>query len=208
MVMECTQYREAALEALYGEAEPDTVRRLDQHLEQCAGCRDEMAAFRGVRRQLASYTLPVARTAPAWPRVAWRTGLAAAAAVILALSAAAVFARIASLESRLAEQERRHGRELAALRASLGSTGPAAEGEAVDTAQLRRVQELLKSSEERQDRRLADSLRQLAERSEAQRRLDLARVRAGLSYLDGRSGLQAARTAELMGYVLQAAERK
>jgi hypothetical protein len=40
---------------------------------------------------------------------------------------------------------------------------------------------------------------------EAQRRVDLARVAAGLSYLDGRHGQQLARTNELMGYVLEAA---
>jgi hypothetical protein len=208
MVMECSQFREAALEVLYGEAEPDTVRRLEQHLEGCAGCRDEMSAFRSVRRQLSSYTLPVLDPPSRWPRAAWRTGLAAAAALALALGGALVHARVASLESRLVEQEQRHGRELAALRAGLARTRPAADSAAFEAALLPRVQELLKGSEERQAQRLDDSLRQLAERSEAQRRLDLARVRAGLSYLDGRSGQQAARTTQLMGYVLQAAERK
>jgi hypothetical protein len=35
--------------------------------------------------------------------------------------------------------------------------------------------------------------------------VDLARVAAGLSYLDGQHGQQIARTNELMGYVLGAA---
>jgi glycosyltransferase involved in cell wall biosynthesis len=46
------------------------------------------------------------------------------------------------------------------------------------------------------------------ERAEAQRRYDLARVSAGLSYLDGKTGQQVARTTELMGYVLQASQKR
>jgi hypothetical protein len=38
--------------------------------------------------------------------------------------------------------------------------------------------------------------------------MDLARVAAGLSYLDGRHGQQLARTNELMGYVLEAASQE
>jgi hypothetical protein len=48
----------------------------------------------------------------------------------------------------------------------------------------------------------------MEERSEAQRRLDLARMSAGLSYLDGRTGQQVARATELMGAVLQASQQK
>jgi hypothetical protein len=44
------------------------------------------------------------------------------------------------------------------------------------------------------------------ERAEAQRRVDMARVAASLSYLDGRHGQQLARTNELMGYVLAASQ--
>ena len=41
-----------------------------------------------------------------------------------------------------------------------------------------------------------------------QRRQDLAQVSASFAYLDGKSGLEAARTTELMGRVLQASERR
>jgi hypothetical protein len=77
-----------------------------------------------------------------------------------------------------------------------------------DAALLGRIEALVKESEDRQSQRLEASLREMSAASEAQRRYDLARVSAGLSYLDGRSGQRAARTAELMGYVLQAAEKK
>ncbi len=205
--MECTGFRDALLDVLYGEAEPDTVRRVEQHLKQCRSCDDEMAGFRRVKGQLASYTLPARTLAAPRSRGAWPIGLAAAAALVVALGGAFAYARVGALEARLAEQERRHGRELDALRASLDVARPAL-GSTAESALLLRVEQLLKNSEERQGQRLEASLRELAGRSEAQRRLDLARVRAGLSYLDGRSGHQAARTAELMGYVLQAAEKK
>ena len=40
------------------------------------------------------------------------------------------------------------------------------------------------------------------------RRVDMAQVAASLSYLDGRHGEQLARTNELMGYVLQASQKR
>ena len=55
---------------------------------------------------------------------------------------------------------------------------------------------------------LSASLTDLTARAETQRRLDMARVSAGLSYLDGRTGQQVARTTELMGYLLQASQQK
>jgi uncharacterized protein (DUF2336 family) len=42
------------------------------------------------------------------------------------------------------------------------------------------------------------------ERSETQRRYDLARVAASLSYMEGQNGQHMARTTELVGYMLDA----
>jgi hypothetical protein len=67
---------------------------------------------------------------------------------------------------------------------------------------------MLARSERRQGEVLRAGLAELAERTEAQRRYDLARISAGLSYLDGRTGQQIARTGELMGVLLQASEAK
>jgi hypothetical protein len=71
-----------------------------------------------------------------------------------------------------------------------------------------RVEERLRASETRQFERLDLRLASWNEKAEAQRRLDLARVAAGLSYLDGRHGQQLARTNELMGYVLEASQKR
>lgn len=206
--MECTTVRESMLEALYGEAGPDTARRVDEHLEVCAACREEMAAFRSLRAELRAYTLP-RLPAPALPRRPSRAllGLAAAATLAIVAGAGLVGARIRALERSLEAQQSAHGREIAELRDALAAAR-AASARPGDAAVLERVGEMLRESEARQSQRVDASMRELSERAESQRRYDLARVSAGLSYLDGRSGQRAARTAELMGYVLQAAEKK
>jgi hypothetical protein len=204
--MECTTVRNSMLEVLYGEAARDAVRRVEEHLEVCGACREEMAAFGRVRAQLRRFTLAPLAVAPTRARPArGLVGLAAAAAIVAGVGAAFVQARVAGLERRLEAEQQSHARELGELRAALSATQPAP---AADTAVVERVNELLRASEERQAERLEASLRELSERSDAQRRYDLARVSAGFSYLDGRSGQHAARAAELMGYVLQTAEKK
>jgi hypothetical protein len=103
----------------------------------------------------------------------------------------------------LAEQEARHEQQIRALQASLSQAGPRDE-----SAMLAKVQDLIKESEARQAILLSASLAEQSDRSEAQRRYDLARVSASFSYLDGRTGDQVARTNELMGYVLKASQQK
>jgi hypothetical protein len=103
----------------------------------------------------------------------------------------------------LAEQEARHAREMADLRAAL-SAAPAAGTE----VRLARVQELIRESEARQGQRFLARLEELRERTDAQRRIDMARVSAGLSYLDGKNGQQMARTSELMNTMLQASYKR
>jgi hypothetical protein len=71
-----------------------------------------------------------------------------------------------------------------------------------------RIDEQVRASEARQGERLDLRLARWEERAEAQRRVDMARVAASLSYLDGRHGQQLARTNELMGYVLEASAQK
>jgi hypothetical protein len=224
--MECDAFRDERMEVLYGEADAATARRVDEHHAVCPSCREEMAAWRRVRRDLAAWTLPESlgpRRAAVRRQAGW---LAAAAAVIAALWAG--FALSGSelrhdqgaltlrwgpgtggIETLLARQETRHRAEMAALRAELL---PAAQGATrragADEALLRRVAEMLRESEARQDARVTARLAALSEEAETQRRYDLARVSAGLSYLDGKTGQDVVRTTELMGYVLQASQKK
>ena len=75
------------LDVLYGEADSAARARVEVHLEACAACREEMAALRGLRRDLGRWRLPLARpgftprgfVVPHW--------LAAAALVLLAFGA-------------------------------------------------------------------------------------------------------------------------
>jgi hypothetical protein len=218
--MDCDAYRDQMLDVLYGEAGDAARRAVEVHQAECDSCRDEMGALRRLRRDLTSWTIP----APARPRRpapevrAW-PGLAAAAVAVLALGTAALFGtelrrdaqgfslRVgrmpADLETRLAEQERRHRAEIQELRAAMVAP-PAAGREALRAA----AQEVVEESERRQDARLREALARMSEHYEAQRRYDLAQVSAGLSYLEGKAGLHAARTTELVGQVLMASQEK
>jgi uncharacterized sporulation protein YeaH/YhbH (DUF444 family) len=116
---------------------------------------------------------------------------------------------LATQEARAAELERRHREEVRALEASLARHPAASPDSAVLLAGVdARIDERLRASEARQLERLDTRLAGWEEQVDAQRRIDMARVAAGLSYLDGRHGQQLARTNELMGYVLEASAKK
>ena len=70
------------------------------------------------------------------------------------------------------------------------------------------MEEMVRQSEARQEAKVTARLAAMSENAETQRRYDLARVSAGLSYLEGKSGQDVVRTTELMGYVLQASQKK
>lgn len=218
--MDCSTLRDDMLDVLYGEANPAKVRRVEEHHARCPSCRDDMAALRGLRRTLAEWSLPESGR-PQRRRIGpWGRGLAAAAVILLALGGALWLSgselryengRVAFRVGRgeggtralLAAQEARHREEMQALKASLGGLGPRDDG-----VLLRKVQDLIRESEARQAVVWRASLDELGELGEARRRYDLARVSAGLSYLDGKTGQQVARATELMGYVLQASEKR
>ena len=105
-----------------------------------------------------------------------------------------------ALSAALAAQEQRHRREIDALQATVAAMS--------EEATLRKVQRMIEESEARQATIVSAGLTRLEERTEARRQYDLAQVGAGLSYLDGKAGLQAARTTELMGHVLQASQKR
>ena len=218
--MDCDAIRDDMLDVLYGEGGEAAARRVETHQAACADCRREMADLRRLRGDLAQWRLPEALGAPPAAAVRPRRlplGLAAAAAVILAATAGLAFSGVeirhdaAGLsvrvgrgsESALADLERRHREEVAALRAEIAAIRPRD-----DRQLLRTVAELIHESEARQDEARLASLRVLRQRTETQRQYDLARMSAGLSYLDGKAGLQAARTTELVGHLLQASQQK
>jgi hypothetical protein len=229
--MDCITARERSVELLYDEADPETRRLLDEHHAQCAACREDFAGLLAVRRTLRTWTLPASLERPVrlslprpsrWPLLAAAAALVLASGLALRLAGARVELRggpvlvslgpgsASDLEARLAAQEVRHREELRALEARFersrpqGAAAAASDGEAV----LAEVRRLLAAESTRQRGDLQAGLVQIEERAEARRRYDLARISAGLSYLDGRAGQQVARTTELMNYMLQASQEK
>ena len=207
------------LEVLYGEADAAVRSRVEAHLKGCVPCREEMASLGRLRKTLKAWTLerrepsevvPTRRPFPSW--------LTIAAALLLGVGVGLSLFGYLSLSQKLATQEarrlalkRQYEREITALRAELASRTATTLGSApLDTQGLfarvdERVEQGVRRSEARQRARVEATFADWSGRIEARRRVDLARVAAGLSYLDGRQGQQLARTNELMGYVLEAA---
>jgi hypothetical protein len=223
--MECDAFREDLLDVLYGEADSATAHRFNEHQARCAACREEIASFRRLRQDLDGWAVTPKRTLTFPAAVRPLRWLAAAAGLVAMLGGALVLAKgeirypngqvalrlapsaedTAELRRLLAEQAARHQGEIAALKAA--AVQPVAAGTSPDReALLAEVRRWIKESETRQAAAFAAGLTELEERSQAQRRVDLAQVGAGLSYLEGKTGLQAARTTELMGKVLLASQ--
>ena len=219
--MDCDAFRDDMMDLLYGEASPAVTRRMEEHEAACSRCREEVASFRRLRRDLAAWRVPAELGATAPGRARARPYLAAAAALVLLLGGGLVLrgseiryeqGRLAfrlgrgsgpaEVQTELAAQEARHRQEMQGLRLSLASSRRG------DDQLLRTVQEMIAQSEARQAGLFTAGLERLEERTEARRQYDLAQVGVGLSYLDGKAGLQAARTTELMGHVLQASQKR
>lgn len=219
--MDCDAFRDDMLALLYGEGGDAAARRFEAHQGSCAECRREMGELRRLRGDLAHWRLPEPLHRAATPPPRMRRlpiGLAAAAALILALGAslgllgAELRRDQAGFSLRLGrgpdaranvELEQRHRAEIAALRAELAAVRPSDQRQLLVT-----VADMIRESEKRQEGARLDSVRVLRQRAEAQRQYDLARMSAGLAYLDGKAGLQAARTTELVGHLFQASQQK
>jgi len=227
----CDELKLELLDVIYGEATPEVRERVERHLEGCAVCRHERRGLEGVRSDLREWRLPDSlvprpgRLASAPPAGLWR--LAAAAALLLAIGGALGLSGLsfrfekgpitvqlgrgsdAALLARLEAQEERHRAEIAELRRSLADAPrPVAVQGPSEEALLEQVARMIDSSESRQRARLETAWTDFSQQAEAQRRYDLARISAGLSYLDSKSGAQAARTSELMGYLIEASDRR
>lgn len=219
--MECERVGDEGLQAdkmdaLYGEADTAARARVESHLARCPACREEMSALAAVRRDLGAWRLPRSRPAFTPRGVVLPRWLAAAAVLLVGFGATLGVTGYASLRRALAEQEargvaleRQHRETVLALEAALERRPASPLAAPVQLADLEaRIDEKVQASEARQGERLELRLARWEERSEAQRRVDMARVAASLSYLDGRHGQQLARTNELMGYVLEASAQK
>jgi len=203
--IEDEQLRSDKMDALYGEADAGARSRLQAHLRSCAACREEMAGLTRLRTDLAEWPLP--RRTPAGRGFLLPRWLAVAAALFVGVSLSLGAAGFVSLRRVLATQQAR----TAALEQALASRAVAS-GERLPAGLLAqvdaRVDERLRASVDRQGQVFDTRLARLDARLAAQRRVDLARVAEGLSYLDGQHGQQLARTNELMGYVLSQAAQK
>lgn len=222
--MDCEAFRDDLMDVLYGEADPATAHRFQEHQAGCAACREEASSLRRVRRDLDGWVLA--------PRVASRVrpflqprSLAAAAAVLLAVSGGALVlakgelrypngqvafrvaapaSEVAELRQLLREQEARHEQALLELKAAR----PAGTAPTDRDALLREVARLVRDSETKQTALFAASLNDLADRAETQRRVDFAQMSAGLSLLEGKMGMQNMKTTDLIGRVVLASQGK
>jgi hypothetical protein len=227
--MECRILRDERLDVLYGEADAATRQRVDEHVAVCEACREETSALVSLRQDLRSWSLTAMAGSPvrALPRRVLRA-LPTAAAVVLALGGALGLAgsevryeegklafrlgrasgadyreALAEQEARTLARERQIQDQMEVLRTAAADPGPRTPKDV-----LVRVEQMIRESELRQAQQVEASLARLDQRTEAQRRYDLARVAASLAYLDGRNGQQVARTTELMGYMLEASHNK
>jgi hypothetical protein len=214
--MQCSRIHDEELaaqkmELLYGEADAEVRARVETHLAECEACRAEMGSLERLRRDLKVWTVEERRPSVVVARP-WPGWLAAAAALLLGLTAGltlmgyvSIRRDLAAQEARALERERRYQEEIATLRAALHDGPRTFDPERLMAHVDEAVGEGIRRSERRQRQRLQATFAGWSGEMEARRRLDLARVAAGLSYLDGQQGQQLARTNELMGFVLEAA---
>jgi anti-sigma factor RsiW len=203
------------MDVLYGEADAAVRARVSAHLAGCPACREEMAGLRALRRDLAAWKRPSARPSFTPRGVVLPRWLAAAALLVLGFGATLGAAgyvtlrrALAAQEARAAELGRQHREAVRALEAAREGRPATLDAEALLATLDARIDERLRANESRQGQLLERRLAGWEEQAEAQRRVDMARVAASLSYLDGRHGQQLARTNELMGYVLEASQKR
>jgi anti-sigma factor RsiW len=218
--MDCDRHdderlREGMMDVLYGEADAEVRGRVEAHLASCAACREEMADLRALRRDLAAWRRPPARPSFTPRGMVLPRWVAAAALLLLGFGATlgatgyvSLRRALAAQEARAAALERQQQETVRALQATREGRPGALDNRPLLASLDSRMGERLREAESRQDERLRRALADWEEQAEAQRRVDMARVAASLSYLDGRHGQQLARTNELMGYVLEASQKR
>ncbi len=104
------------------------------------------------------------------------------------------------------------------LRREFGSSRPAAPGSAPmatavsshanDDELLRRVQQLIDESEIRQQRNLALRMTEVSRDVSVQRQADLVQIQQGFGRLEGRTEQEAAKSRELMNYIMRVSQQE
>lgn len=135
----------------------------------------------------ASSPAPVVRPGSGAGQEAWRTELAA-------------------LETRLRDEMRAHAPAEGAPSVVAASAAPPPAPALTEDQVVARVRQLLDQSEERQRRDFAIRLAQAVREMDSQRRADLVRVQEGFGQLEGRTGLEVARTNEMLRYLMRASQ--
>ena len=218
--MQCSRIQDEELagqkmELLYGEADAEVRARVEAHLAECAVCREEMRSLERLRRDLRAWTVEERRPSVGVLPRSWPGWLGLAAALLLGLGVGLALVGqvsmrrdLAAQEARALERERRYQEEIATLRARLDRRPAAVDADSLMDHVDDTVGAGIRRSELRQRQQLQATFADWSGEMETRRRLDLARMAAGLSYLDGQQGRQLARTNELMGYVLEAAAQE
>jgi len=177
-----------------GASERDLFAR---HLRGCVECRDEVAQFAGVRRQLAAWTPPALESfvaSSSQPRsVSERNARSTPDARSSGWWAVPAWAQVAAAMLCLG-MGTGVGAGLADLRITYGTQGlTIATGRS-----MARVRTMLHDSEQRQQRELALRVAEVARDVQAQRQADLVRIDRTLGVLQNNTGLAVRRQEQLL----------
>lgn len=217
---DCESLRERMMEVLYDEADAPTRRRLQEHLQACEGCRDEMAGLGRVRRALQEARTDVPEVPPSrvvflgrpaprpWARAArWAAAAALAAAALLGIFQARIevggqgftlaFGGDASRQAMLGQVRQEIDAALASVRA---------EGDRERAALLAAFQQDLQRREDTRRRAQNAAFHRLATDWETVRQQDLGFLLTQLGSLEERTGQEMQRTQELLRYAVLASE--
>ncbi len=210
----------ALIAYLYEECEPDVRAVIASHLTRCRTCASEVDGLGWTRKQLEVWTpqvpelgfqlrVPVAEPRLAWWRAPLPAWAQAAAAVLIfgaglsigltrgvapvtqpPTSRAVAAAPVTDSASRtdLAQLEQRLKAEMSQMRAAVSTPVPQRVVSNDDI--MKKVEELVTQSEERQRREFTLRSVELARDIEAQRRIDLASVRETFGQFQGVTGTE------------------